>query len=194
MSDVTIKVDDDGMEAVVKALGEGFARLAKEAVFEAYVLGGVQHDIWRAIPKSQQAKYAERLGNKEGKRLMKPDGTGLRRGWRQMVTEEQADWLDSYGQTRLANSLLPRGGETGLDDLGFRETSEGVEFRIQSSVPYAGRMHETDKPAKGEYWTPGNGGFGWSTPGTGAKYIEDNVDARKMAEAMARCIAAKVKA
>jgi hypothetical protein len=193
MSDVTVTVDDAGMEAVIRVFGVDFVRLAKEALYEAYILGGVQQDIWRATPMSQRAKYAERLGNKKGTRLMNKDGTGLVRGWRGKVTEEEADWLDSVGMGRLRNSLFIQGENTSLDDLGFRQIPGGVEFRLQSSVPYAGRMHETDKPAKGEYWTPGNGGFGWSTPGTGAKYIEDNVDAQKMAEAMARCVMAKVR-
>ena len=193
MSDVTVTVDDAGMEAVVKLFGQDFSKMAKEALYEAYILGGVQADIWAQTPKSQQAKYAERLGNKKGAKLMQKSGKGLVSKWRDKVTEEEADWLDSYGMTRLANSLFVQGENTSLDDLGFRQIPGGVEFRIQSSVPYAGRMHETDRPAKGEYWTPGNGGFGWSTPGTGAKYIEDNVDAGKMAEAMARCVMARVR-
>jgi dipeptidyl-peptidase-4 len=65
------------------------------------------------------------------------------------------------------------------------KTSEGVEMTISSDVPYAGRMHEAEIPAEGDYWTPGNGGFGWSTTGTGNRYIEDVVDASRMAEAMA---------
>ena len=116
-------------------------------------------------------------------RLLSEDFADLAKEVR--VTAEQADRLDSYGQTRLANSLLPDGAHTSIDVLGFRKTSEGVEMTIASDVPYAGRMHETDRPAEGDYWTPGNGGYGWSTQGTGNKYIEKVVDASRMAQAMA---------
>ena len=87
--------------------------------------------------------------------------------------------------SRLRDSLLPGGAHTRIDVLGFRKTSDGVEMTIASDVPYAGRMHETEIPAEGDYWTPGNGGYGWSTQGTGNKYIDRTVDASRMAKAMA---------
>lgn len=179
MSEATVTVDDKGMAACLRLLSEDFADLAEDALTAAFVNGGVMEEVWRRTPKSQRAKYAERIGESNAK------GTGLKRGWRDRVTAEQADRLDSYGQTRLANSLLPDGAHTRIDVLGFRKTSDGVEMTIASDVPYAGRMHETDRPAEGDYWTPGNGGHGWSTPGTGNKYIEGVVDANRMAKAMA---------
>ena len=179
MSDVTVTVDDRGLAACLRLLSEDFADLAEDALTAAFVNGGVMSEMWHRIPKSERAKYAERIGESNRK------GTGLKPGWRDRVTPEQADRLDSYGLTRLANSLLPDGAHTSIDVLGFRTTSEGVEMTISSDVPYAGRMHETEVPAEGDYWTPGNGGFGWSTTGTGNKYIEDIVDAQRMAEAMA---------
>jgi len=180
MSDVTVTVDDRGLAACLRLLSEDFADLAEDALTAAFVNGGVMEEIWKRTPKSQRAKYAERIGLKYN-----PRNGQLARGWRDQVTPEQAEKMDSYGQTRLANSLLPDGAHTGIDILGFRKTSDGVEMTISSDVPYAGRMHETDRPAEGEYWTPGNGGFGWSTPGTGNKYIERIVDVQRMAQAMA---------
>lgn len=179
MSDVTVTVDDRGLAACLRLLSEDFADLAEDALTAAFVNGGVMEEMWHRIPQSERAKYAERIGESNTK------GTGLKRGWRDRVTPEQADRLDSYGMSRLRNSLLPDGAHTRIDVLGFRTTSEGVEMTISSDVPYAGRMHETEIPAEGDYWTPGNGGFGWSTTGTGNKYIESVVDANRMAEAMA---------
>lgn len=60
---------------------------------------------------------------------------------------------------------------------GVRTASTGVvEFgiRANANIPYARRIHDTRKPAEGEYWQPGQYGFGhgWTTKGTGNKYIE----------------------
>lgn len=179
MSDVAVTVDDRGLAACLSLLSKDFADLAEDALTAAFVDGGVMEEMWHRIPQSERAKYAERMGvgfDKKGQ---------LARGWRDKVTPEQADRLDAYGMSRLRDSLLPGGAHTRIDVLGFRTTSEGVEMTISSDVPYAGRMHETEVPAEGDYWTPGNGGFGWSTPGTGSKYVEDVVDAQRMAEAMA---------
>ena len=187
MSDVAVTVDDRGLAACLRLLSSDFADLAEDALTAAFVNGGVEMEVWRRTPKSDRAKYAERIGESNRK------GTGLKPGWRDRVTAEQADRLDSYGQTRLANSLLPDGAHTSIDVLGFRTTSEGVEMTISSDVPYAGRMHETDVPAEGDYWTPGNGGFGWSTQGTGNRYIERIVDAQRMAQAMADRLNARMR-
>jgi hypothetical protein len=187
MSDVTVTVDDEGLKVCIDVLSEDFKDLAEGALTAAFINGGVMEDVWRRTPKSQRAKYAERIGESNAK------GTGLKRGWRDRVTPEQADRLDSYGQTRLANSLLPDGAHTRIDVLGFRKTADGVEMTIASDVPYAGRMHETDKPPEGDYWTPGNGGHGWSTQGTGNKYIEDIVKPERMAQAMADRLNARMR-
>lgn len=56
------------------------------------------------------------------------------------------------------------------------DTAGRVDFgvRANSFIPYARRVHETKKPAEGEYWQPGQRGFGhgWTTKGTGNKYVE----------------------
>lgn len=189
MSDAVVVVDDRGLAVCLTLLSEDFADLAEDALTAAFLNGGVLEDIWRRTPKSQRAKYAERIGLK-----FNPKNGQLARGWRDKVTPAQAERMDSYGQTRLANSLLPDGAHTDIDILGFRRTSDGVEMTIASDVPYAGRMHETDRPAEGDYWVPGNGGFGWSTPGTGNRYIERNVDASRMAKAMADRLNARMRA
>lgn len=195
MSDVTVVVDDGALMATVDLLGRGFEEAAKDALTAAFVLGGVEEAIWRATPKSSRTRAAMNAGLDVDLR----DGSSRRgqittRRWRGQVTERQAERIDQSGQERLARSLLPQGGFDSLDNLGWTQTSGGWEFRIQSSVPYAGYVHETDRPAKGEYWDHTKGGKGWSTPGTGAKYIEANVDARRMAEAMAARISARVRA
>lgn len=187
MSDVTVTVDDKGLAACLDLLSQDFADLAEYALAAAFVNGGVMEEMWHRIPKSERAKYAERLGEST------KGGKGLKSGWRDRVTAEQADRLDSYGMARLSDSLLPGGAHTRIDVLGFRKTSEGVEMTIASDVPYAGRMHETDRPAEGDYWTPGNGGYGWSTQGTGNKYIEKVVDANRMAQAMADRLNARMR-
>ena len=179
MSDATVTVDDKGLAACLRLLSQDFADLAEYALTAAFVNGGVMDEIWHRVPQSERAQYAERIGESNAK------GTGLKRGWRDRVTAEQADRLDSYGMSRLRDSLLPGGAHTRIDVLGFRKTSDGVEMTIASDVPYAGRMHETEIPAEGDYWTPGNGGYGWSTQGTGNKYIDRTVDASRMAKAMA---------
>ena len=186
MSDVV--VDDKGLSVILELLSQDFPALAQEALEDAFVNGGVLEDVWKATPKSERAKYAERIDPDLVRYRTGVDGrdsASLARGWRKRVTPEQAEKLDEYGQTRLASSLLP--SLSGLDQLGFRTTSSGVEFSISSSVPYAGRMHETSVPAKGDYWAPGKRG-GWSTAGTGAKYIEDVVDVARVTEALSDCL------
>ncbi len=188
MSDATVTVDDRGLAACLSLLSRDFADLAEDALTAAFVNGGVMEEMWHRIPQSERAKYAERINPGIVKTSTRANGgqkVELKGGWRDRVTPEQADRLDSYGMSRLRDSLLPGGAHTRIDVLGFRTTSDGVEMTISSDVPYAGRMHETETPAEGDYWTPGNGGFGWSTTGTGNKYIEDVVDAQRMAEAMA---------
>lgn len=188
MSDATVTVDDRGLAMCLSLLSRDFADLAEDALTAAFVNGGVEMEVWRRTPKSERAKYAERMGVG-----FNPRNGQLKRGWRDEVTPKQAERLDSYGLTRLANSLLPDGAHTSIDVLGFRTTSDGVEMRIASDVPYAGYVHEADKPAEGDYWTPGSVG-GWSTPGTGNKYIEDVVDVQRMAQAMADRIDAGMRA
>lgn len=187
MSEATVTVDDKGLAACLRLLSEDFADLAEDALTAAFVNGGVMEEMWHRVPQSQRAKYAERIGEST------KNGKGLKSGWRDRVTAEQADRLDSYGMGRLRDSLLPGGAHTRIDVLGFRKTSDGVEMTIASDVPYAGRMHETEIPAEGDYWTPGNGGYGWSTPGTGNKYIERTVDAQRMAKAMADRLNARMR-
>lgn len=59
-------------------------------------------------------------------------------------------------------------------------TSFKIEIEGPESVtfghyaPYAEYVHEAKKPLPGEYWEPGAKG-GWTTKGTGQKFIEKNL-------------------
>ncbi len=58
-------------------------------------------------------------------------------------------------------------------------TTGEVEFgvRANAQIPYAYYVHEAKKPGEGEYWTGGRGfGRGWTTLGTGNKYVQKPVD------------------
>ena len=186
MSDVTVTVDDRGLAACLSLLSRDFADLAEDALTAAFVNGGVEMEVWRRTPKSDRTRVAQDVGLDTN--IDNPRGDPARittRKWREKVTPKQAAKVDAAGMTRLALSVLPQGPATPVDVLGFRRTSEGAEMRLASSVPYAGYVHETENPAEGEYWDHSKKGKGWSTPGTGNKYIEDVVDAQRMAEAMA---------
>ena len=79
--------------------------------------------------------------------------------------------VQEYGQERLANSILPYGAEGEDRNLQVRNRQGTIELVLSSSVPYAARMHEAEKPREGEYWTPGKK-TGWSAARTGNKYLE----------------------
>lgn len=187
MSDTIYLGGLDGLADTLDRIQRDFPDMVRASLEDAFLNTGILEDIWRRTPKSERAKYGERYG------VSKRDGSGLKKGWRSMVTPEEAEQLDSYGLTRLANSLLPSGVGTGLDQLGFRRNELGWSFSITSSTPYAAKMHETDKPAEGDYWIPGNGGHGWSTAGTGNKYIEKNIDADKIGRTLAESMARRLK-
>ncbi|MBO4797462.1 MAG: hypothetical protein J5494_01635 [Candidatus Methanomethylophilaceae archaeon] len=186
--DLIVIKDFRELNGILDHLQKDFPDMVRDSLEDAFIHSGVMEDIWRRTPKSERAKYGERIG------VSKRDGTGLVPHWRDKVTKEQSDKLDAYGMTRLANSLLPSGVGTGLDQLGYQRTQIGWEFSITSSVPYAARMHETEKPAEGDYWTPGNGGYGWSTQGTGRKFIEDKIDPDRMGKILADRMTARMRA
>lgn len=149
-------------------LSNQWTRLRREALEDAILNGSLLEEIWMRTPKSMMQRYASELGGI--KLTVKGD---LPRGWRKKMNPEGLRTVDRYGQERLARSLMPGGtmpSQTyrGLD---ITDHSEGVSFFIRSDLDYAERMHEAQFPREGQYWTP-NGGKGWTTKGTGNKFLE----------------------
>ena len=78
-----------------------------------------------------------------------------------------------YGNSNLMRSLFPSGQSNNPNDLTVHTDGTGISFSLGSSVEYAVKVHETAIPKEGHYWDQVTiGGRGWSTPRTGAKYLE----------------------
>lgn len=62
-------------------------------------------------------------------------------------------------------------GAMGQLKRSLRLERKADEVRISANTPYALAVHEAKKPVEGHYWEPGKKG-GWTTKGTGNKFIE----------------------
>ena len=189
------KIDDLGQ--VVKGLPQlqsDWPEVAERAMKDALVGTKYLQEAWRRIPKSNKARYASRYAGVDLRIRKKGDpndpsswSVSLPSDWRKRAvqyhvrkttksgresftgpTMKGLDSIEQYGLGRLSNSILPR-----LDDSVFevQRTSHMVRLTLSSSVPYAARMHEAEKPREGDYWTPGKT-HGWTAYGTGNKYLE----------------------
>lgn len=146
-----------------------WTRIRREALEDAILNGPLLQEIWMRTPKSSMQRYASELG---GINLsVKGD---LPRGWRKRLSAEDLHKVDRYGQERLAHSLMPGGtmpSQTyrGLD---ITDHADGPSFFIRSDLDYAEKMHEAQFPREGQYWTPNSDRGGWTTKGTGNRFLE----------------------
>lgn len=150
-------------------LSSQWTRIRREALEDAILNGSLLQEIWMRTPKSSMQRYASELG---GIRLSARGN--LPKGWRKKMTAENLATVDRYGQERLARSLMPGGtmpSQTyrGLD---ITDHADGPSFFIRSDLDYAEKVHEAQFPREGQYWTPNSDRGGWTTRGTGNKYLE----------------------
>lgn len=180
---MTIRVYVSDLHALAekwRRFGDQWEDLAKDAVIGALMDGGFVREVSIRVPKSEYARYAANLrgwkidkdGNPIRTRVELTKSGKLPSNWRKKfgVNAADADRVqDKYGHGTLQKSLLPNGEKS--DPFEVKVGSKGsISFRLSSSLVYANRMHETDKPAEGEYWAPGLD-RGWSTPRTGNGYL-----------------------
>lgn len=159
----------------LRVLGAELPSILSDCMRNALILTGCIDDIWTRTPKSSRDRYAGRY--KSAWDLIDQRTGNLRKGVRksqvQGLTPEQQWRVNQYGNENLANSLIP-GGNT-RSDAPFTVEIMGAHVRVSigSSVVYAARIHETEKPGEGEMydWTDPTSP-GWSAEGTGNKYIE----------------------
>lgn len=180
------RVEVESLGALAEAMGElaeDWRDIAKECLIEALVTSGYLKAVYERTPRSSRERYA---AARDGS-VLRVTGRGrdgdpgswtatLRTGWedrlrRRGVSQDAIDRLNEYGIGNLANSLIPNGNVMDDTIFGVRTSRDSVELSISSSVPYAARIHEAEKPAEGEYWTPGRD-RGWSAGGTGNRYLE----------------------
>lgn len=173
----------------LRELGNDWQTVSENAMRDAMLVTGFLQAVWDRAPKSDRARYASRYRGVALDVLQKgregdPSSwtVKLRTGWDRAVMsgaettrerdrrESAIQRLNEYGMVRLANSLIP-GGNPKHNPLKVRHTFGAVSLVLASSISYAARMHETLKPAEGDYWTPGKD-HGWSASGTGNRYIE----------------------
>ena len=178
----------------LEALADDWPDIAEKAMKDALTGSKYLQEAWRRTPKSNMHRYASMYAgvdlniDKEGD-VNDPSTweTRLPSNWRQKAVEWHVnnktksgrerftgpsmrgmDRIERYGRERLARSILPR--QDGSDFHVVKGTKY-VMLVLSSSVEYAAKVHEAEKPAEGNYWTPGKTS-GWSAYGTGSKYLE----------------------
>lgn len=185
-----IEVGIGGLCRGLDSMSRDWPNLRRDALEGAILNGGLLDAIWERTPKSMMQRYAAEYG---GVRINSKGG--LERGWRRKMDPETLARVEQYGQERLARSLMPHGNRPGAKGMGLdiRTTSDGAIWRIRSSIAYAEKVHEAKHPREGQYWTP-NGGRGWTTPGTGNKYLSRPAEecAGRIARELARNLSAAI--
>lgn len=204
---IRVRIDDMGkLSEMMQQLGRDWPDIMEDAFGKATISSGYLGDVWRRTPKSDRARYASTYRNvktsiKERGEDNRPETwkMNLSSGWRkQMMKGVDGDEatskrqrsiarIEEYGNERLANSLLPDGQR--VSSFRIHRTAKNIMMTLSSSVPYALRMHETEKPAEGQYWTPGQR-YGWSSGKTGNKFLEKPYIDHK--EALAKEVVAKI--
>lgn len=164
-------------------LADDWQDIARECMVYALVQSGYLEAVYRRTPRSSRERYvsardASALRISERGDANDPSSwvASLRSGWedrlaRKGVSRDDIDRLSEYGMGNLANSLVPNGNVRDSTIFDVRTSDTSVELSISSNVDYAARMHETDRPAEGEYWTPGRD-RGWSASDTGNRFLE----------------------
>lgn len=191
-SGTIIRIEDMKLYADrIRRLQNQLPRLMRDSIEDALTNGDseILADIWKRTPQSDRARYAYRY-----KALdladWKKDGSALKTGWRRKIGEANGnralDRLDEYGQQRLRKAVF--GGQDTYGIKGMRIATDRRSARfalVVDDVPYARRMHEAINIV--DYWSgstdKGIGdkkGHGWSTIGTGAKFLTDPVQEKKL--------------
>lgn len=127
---------------------------------------GFLEAVWKQAPKSSRQRYAKRASSK----VDITSKGALPSGWRKQLSPKTLERVDATGQQRLAKSLMPQGGPQ------LREDAGEVRYIIESTVPYASFVHNAEKPRPGAYWDGSRRGGGWSTPGTGPRYLDEPLE------------------
>lgn len=185
-----IEITIGGLVKSLDTMARDWSNLRRDALEGAILNGGLLDAIWRRTPKSMMQRYASQMGG------VSIDSKGrLARGWRHKVDPVVLAKVEEYGQERLARSLMPHGNRPGAKGMGLdiETSSDGAVYRIRSSIAYAEKVHETKHPREGQYWTP-NGGRGWTTPGTGNKYLSRPAEecAGRIARELAKNLSAAI--
>lgn len=191
---IRVRIDDMGkLSEMMQQLGRDWPDIMEDA-FGTATTTDTKYlaQVWRRAPKSDKSRYAATYRNV--KMSIEQRGEDNRpgtwkvntNGWQEQMMEgvngkeaiskrqRSIARIEEYGQLRLANSLLPfskdkRDGD--VRDFKVHRTAKNIMMTLSSSVPYALRMHEAEKPAEGQYWTPGKR-YGWSAGATGNKFLE----------------------
>ena len=193
---ITIRINDLGEFANDLArLGASIPRIMQDSIEDALTNGRseILADIWHRTPQSDRARYAYRYRS-INRKDWKADGSGLKSGWRQKIEGDEriSPWtanyrihrLDEYGQQRLRKSLFGGQDNYGIRGLEVKTARKAASFSLVTNLPYARRMHEATDII--DYWAGptdrdigAKRGKGWSTRGTGAKYLSDPVDNKR---------------
>lgn len=188
MSDIEITIG--GLCRGLDSMTRDWPNLRRDALEGAILNGGLLDAIWQRTPKSMMQRYASQLGGIS----ISPTGA-LSKGWRKKLDPRILAHVERYGQERLARSLMPHGNRPGSAGMGLdiETTSDGAVWRIRSSISYAEKVHEARSPREGQYWSPGEG-RGWTTPGTGAKYLSRPAEecAGRIARELARNLSSAI--
>lgn len=163
----------------VADLAEDWDDIMVECMIAALYNSGWLDAVWQRTPKSERARYISHHDASLLKVGTASDGstkTTLKSDWKNRLlklglTQAEVDRLDEYGLKNLAKSLIPDGNLKGDGIYDIRRSRGSVELSIGSSVSYAARVHEAERPEEGDYWTPGQD-HGWSARDTGNKYLE----------------------
>lgn len=174
----------------IKTLQGHIPRMMRDSIEDALTNGDseILADIWARTPQSDRARYAYRYKAIE-RDDWKDDGSALRAGWRKKLREANGsravDRVDMYGMQRLRKAVFGGQDTYGVRGMKVSTTYRSASFAmVVDSVPYARRMHEAVDIV--DYWSGrtarGIGdkrGKGWSTQGTGAKFLTDPVADKK---------------
>jgi len=130
-------------------------------------------------------RHAERIGMTCLKQVLmtKPRTQMIKRT--PLATTRRYKWYNRKDGSRSVNGSFRPGTVKALRNAvqnnPVRETSErnAVTFgaHAPASLGYAGYVHEARKPREGQYWREGMHGHGrgWTTQGTGNKFVEKAV-------------------
>lgn len=189
---MVIRVSDMGdFKDRIGRMKASLPRIMSDSIAEALTNGRseVLADIWKRTPASDRYRYAYRYkAIEEGD--WKQDGTALKSGWRKAIRDNNGqrslDRLDAYGMQNLRKAVFGGQDTYGIKGLVVKTGNGRASFTIQvktEDAPYARRIHEATDITT--YWASSKNavgdkrGRGWSTQGTGAKFLTDPVDNKR---------------
>lgn len=196
-----MSVQAGGMVIRISELGEfadrldrlkvSLPRIMSDSIAEALTNGQseILADIWKRTPASDRYRYAYRYKAIESGDW-KADGTALKSGWRKQIRDANGqralDRLDGYGMQNLRKAVFGGQDTYGIKGLVVKTGNGRASFTIQvrtDEAPYARRIHEATDITT--YWASSKNavgdkrGRGWSTQGTGAKFLTDPVNNKR---------------